>query len=61
MSEVQTNGDFIHWLGPDLSMKILSYLDDPSDLVRASTVSSSWHQFGKLLELNYFSFSVRIL
>ncbi|KAL3647371.1 hypothetical protein CASFOL_008339 [Castilleja foliolosa] len=37
--------DFIHWLGEDMSLKILMCLDDPSDLVRTSAVSSSWRQF----------------
>ncbi|KAF7813251.1 F-box protein [Senna tora] len=45
MSEVEKNWDFIHWLVPDLSIKILTYLDDPCDLVRVSSVSSAWHQF----------------
>ncbi|CAH9059517.1 unnamed protein product [Cuscuta epithymum] len=36
--------DFTQWLGPDMSIKILSCLEDPSDLVRASAVSTSWHQ-----------------
>ncbi|KAG8390293.1 hypothetical protein BUALT_Bualt01G0068500 [Buddleja alternifolia] len=37
--------DFIEWLGQDLSMKILMCLNDISDLVRASAVSSSWRKF----------------
>ncbi|XP_061374531.1 F-box protein At4g00755-like isoform X2 [Gastrolobium bilobum] len=37
--------DFIDLLGPDMSVKILTHLDDPCDLVRVSTVSSSWHRF----------------
>lgn len=37
--------DFIEWLGADLSVKILMFLEDPSDLVRVSSVSSSWRQF----------------
>ncbi|KAK4283147.1 hypothetical protein QN277_000131 [Acacia crassicarpa] len=45
MSEVENNGDFIRWLGPDLSIKILSHLEDPRDLGRVSAVSGSWHQF----------------
>ena len=38
-------GDFIQFLGPDMSMKILMHLDNPTDLVRDCLVSSSWHQF----------------
>ncbi|KAK6936415.1 F-box domain [Dillenia turbinata] len=37
--------DFIHWLPPDMTVKILMYLEDPSDLVRVSAVSSSWRRF----------------
>ncbi|WJX66477.1 hypothetical protein P8452_51034 [Trifolium repens] len=37
--------DFIQWLGLDMSIKVLSYLDDPCDLVRVSSVSRSWYQF----------------
>ncbi|XAR65871.1 hypothetical protein NMG60_11011860 [Bertholletia excelsa] len=37
--------DFIERLGADTSRKILMGLDDPSDLVRASSVSRSWRQF----------------
>ncbi|KAI3808833.1 hypothetical protein L1987_24795 [Smallanthus sonchifolius] len=37
--------DFIQWLGADMSIKILMCLDNPTDLVRASAVSSSWRQF----------------
>ncbi|KAI3458192.1 hypothetical protein Pfo_014855 [Paulownia fortunei] len=37
--------DFIQWLGQDMSVKILMCLEDPSDLVRTSAVSSSWRQF----------------
>lgn len=39
--------DFIQWLGEDMSLKILMCLQDPSDLVRTSAVSSSWRQFGE--------------
>ncbi|CAK9136809.1 unnamed protein product [Ilex paraguariensis] len=38
-------GDFIKWLGPDVSIKILMCLEDPSDVVRVCAVSSSWRQF----------------
>lgn len=39
------SADFIQWLGLDISIKILNYLDDPSDFVRISAVSRSWRQF----------------
>lgn len=39
--------DFIKNLDTDTSLAILSCLDDPSDLVRASAVSRSWRGFGK--------------
>lgn len=45
--------DFIRWLGRDMSIKILMCLEDPSDLVRVSTVSRLWRQFGKSVELKY--------
>ncbi|KAI4347507.1 hypothetical protein L6164_008317 [Bauhinia variegata] len=45
MSEVENKVDFIQWLEPDMSFMIISQLDDPCDLVRVSTVSSSWHRF----------------
>ncbi|CAA2977741.1 F-box At4g00755-like [Olea europaea subsp. europaea] len=37
--------DFVELLGPDLSMKIMMCLEDPSDLVRVSAVSIMWRQF----------------
>ncbi|KAJ7962310.1 F-box protein [Quillaja saponaria] len=37
--------DFFKWLDPDMSMKILMCLDDPSDLVRVSSVSRFWRHF----------------
>ncbi|KEH17199.1 F-box-like protein [Medicago truncatula] len=37
--------DFIQCLGPDLSIKILTSLDDRCDLVRVSAVSKSWYRF----------------
>lgn len=39
--------DVIEWVGHDMALKILMYLEDPSDLVRASAVSSSWRRFGE--------------
>ncbi|KAK4431525.1 F-box protein [Sesamum alatum] len=46
-SRVKMDGsmDFIQWVGEDMSLKILMCLEDPSDLVRTSAVSSSWRQF----------------
>ncbi|PSS34332.1 F-box protein [Actinidia chinensis var. chinensis] len=38
-------GDFVQWLGLDMSMKIIISLEDPSDLVRVSSVSKYWRQF----------------
>ncbi|KAF8107109.1 hypothetical protein N665_0126s0027 [Sinapis alba] len=37
--------DFVKNLDTDMSLAILSCLDDPSDLVRASAVSHSWRLF----------------
>ncbi|CAH8323986.1 unnamed protein product [Eruca vesicaria subsp. sativa] len=37
--------DFVKNLDTDTSLLILSCLDDPSDLVRASAVSRSWREF----------------
>ncbi|KAJ6675430.1 F-BOX DOMAIN CONTAINING PROTEIN EXPRESSED [Salix viminalis] len=37
--------DFLSCLDHDTSMKILMCLEDPSDLVRASSVSRSWRDF----------------
>lgn len=44
--------DFLDLLGLDLSSKIVMYLEDPSDLVRVSSVSRSWRHFGELKGLN---------
>lgn len=49
MRKMENGGDFIQWLGPDMSIQILTHLDDPSDIVRVSAVSRLWHQFGRLL------------
>lgn len=38
-------GDILEVLGPDSSTNILSFLDDPADLIRATSVSRSWRQF----------------
>ncbi|KAK9291392.1 hypothetical protein L1049_019339 [Liquidambar formosana] len=37
--------DFLHWLGPDISIQILMFLDDPSDLARVTAVSRSMRRF----------------
>jgi len=52
-SNVKTKMDFIQWLGPDLSTKVLTYLDDPSDLVRVCAVSRSWYRFGDTFDFYY--------
>lgn len=49
MSEVKNKLDLLQRLGPDMSIKVLTHLD-PCDLVRVSTLSRSWHQFGKPFE-----------
>ena len=48
MSKVKTNLDLIQWLGLDMSIKVFTYLNKHGDLVRASTLSSSWNDFSKL-------------
>ncbi|BAU02399.1 hypothetical protein VIGAN_11192000 [Vigna angularis var. angularis] len=45
MTEEKNKMDFIQLLGPDMSVKILTHLDAPCDLIRVSAVSSSWHRF----------------
>ena len=40
--------DFLNCLGLDMSVQILMYLKDPSDLARVSSVSRSWRDFGEL-------------
>ncbi|KAL5727686.1 hypothetical protein ACHQM5_000854 [Ranunculus cassubicifolius] len=42
---MENSSDFLQLLGPDVSSNILSCLDDPADLIRASSVSRSWQQF----------------
>ncbi|KAJ3678644.1 hypothetical protein LUZ60_002447 [Juncus effusus] len=37
--------DMLEWLGPDASACVLTCLDDPADVARASSVSRSWHNF----------------
>lgn len=36
--------DFLFWLPPELSFHILSFIDDPKSLVRASRVSKHWYR-----------------
>ncbi|KAK3038092.1 hypothetical protein RJ639_031646 [Escallonia herrerae] len=42
---METRIDFLHWLETDMSLNILMYLDDPSDLIRATSVSRFWRHF----------------
>lgn len=39
-----------------MSFKVLTCLDDASDLVRVSSVSRYWHHFGELNRLHIFGF-----
>ncbi|KAK9742903.1 hypothetical protein RND81_03G204500 [Saponaria officinalis] len=39
------NWDFLNLLNPDVACKILTCLDDPGDIVRASSVSRVWRDF----------------
>ncbi|KAK9757992.1 hypothetical protein RND81_01G199200 [Saponaria officinalis] len=39
------NRDLLNSLHPDVARKILNYLDDPGDIVRASSVSRAWRDF----------------
>ncbi|KAJ3688961.1 hypothetical protein LUZ61_018125 [Rhynchospora tenuis] len=47
--------DMLEWLGPDASISVFNYLDNPADLARVGAVSKSWrkfvisNQFGKRL------------
>ncbi|KAF5464181.1 hypothetical protein F2P56_014275 [Juglans regia] len=42
---MEASTDFLNLLDFDISLKILTYLEDPSDLVRVSSVSQSWRNF----------------
>ncbi|KAK8557804.1 hypothetical protein V6N13_008191 [Hibiscus sabdariffa] len=42
---MKNGDDFLNLLPPDLSMKIFTSYEDPSDLVRISAVSRSWRHF----------------
>lgn len=46
--------DFLNWLEPDMSIQVLTCLDDPTDLVRISSVSRSWRHFGELKQFDIF-------
>ncbi|KAB2595632.1 F-box protein [Pyrus ussuriensis x Pyrus communis] len=37
--------DFLNWLEPDMSLNVLTCLDDLFDLIRVSSVSRSWRHF----------------
>ncbi|KAL9435035.1 hypothetical protein AB3S75_021323 [Citrus x aurantiifolia] len=37
--------DFVNWLDPDMSIQILTCLDDLSDLLRVTCVSRCWRQY----------------
>ena len=39
--------DFLEVLDSDVAVKILKYLEDPADVVRACSVSQSWRDFGE--------------
>lgn len=45
--------DFVQLLNADLSTNILSYLDDPADVVRVGSVSRVWRQFGESIISNF--------
>lgn len=46
MSTKENRGDFVQWIGADMSIQVFLHLDDPSDLARVCSVSSSWRHFG---------------
>lgn len=64
MSKLKTKVGFIHWLGPDMSIKVLTHLAVPCHLVCVSADSSSWHRFAienglyKELCLKLFQFGI---
>ncbi|KAI3960566.1 hypothetical protein MKW92_042250 [Papaver armeniacum] len=45
LTGMEGSRDFLPLLNHDLSLKIFSYLDEPADVVRASSVSHSWRTF----------------
>ncbi|XP_047251924.1 F-box protein At4g00755-like [Capsicum annuum] len=42
---METHIDFVQWLKTDVSLDIMSRLNDPADVVRAGAVSRLWRQF----------------
>ena len=44
--------DWLNGLEPDMSVKVLTCLDDVKDLVQVSTVSRTWRRIGKLKDYN---------
>ncbi|PHU29207.1 hypothetical protein BC332_01300 [Capsicum chinense] len=42
---METRIDFVQWLKTDVSLDIMSRLNDPADVVRAGAVSRLWRQF----------------
>lgn len=44
---MEFHGDFLEFLDQDVSTMILMGLDDPADIVRASSVSRLWRDFGE--------------
>ncbi|KAK6920193.1 hypothetical protein RJ641_016097 [Dillenia turbinata] len=50
--------DFLNWLEMDTSVKILSCLEDPTDLARICCVSRSWRQFGENVDIPPLYFAV---
>lgn len=44
--KTETRINFVDCLETDVSIYIMSFLDDPADLVRISAVSRLWRQFG---------------
>ncbi|KAJ0439307.1 putative F-box domain-containing protein [Helianthus annuus] len=42
LQNMEAQIDFLQWLEPDMALKILTYLDDSADLIRASAVSRYW-------------------
>ncbi|XP_075477574.1 F-box protein At4g00755-like isoform X2 [Primulina tabacum] len=60
LEKVEIKIDFLQCLETDMSLHIMSFLDDPVDIVRASATSHFWRQFvvtnglAKKLCLKYF-------
>uniref|UniRef100_A0ACD5WR10 Uncharacterized protein n=1 Tax=Avena sativa TaxID=4498 RepID=A0ACD5WR10_AVESA len=43
--ERDNSGDFLDWVGPDISASIFRTFDHPADLLRASLAKRSWRRF----------------